>query len=211
MSSFTRNSLIVVGLLVVAFALIQWVKFSIANSEVQLVATPVNIPFELGSWQGKEFPVSEDVYEILETDSVFLREYRDKDGYPVVLAIVFANKIRGAFHPPEICYAGSGLELVGKDVEAIDLVEGTSLRANKLLLESAPRQEAVTAWYWYTAGEQAMPSFYRQQLHLLKDLILQKPLRGMLVRVSVQEHSEIGKAKAYQFMQDFGTYLTGLN
>ena len=198
-------------MLIVAFTLIQWVKFSIANPDDQLAAAPVDIPIELGSWQGKEFPVSDDVYEILETDSVFLREYRDREGYPVVLAIVFANKIRGAFHPPEICYAGSGLELAGKEVEAIDLADGTSLKANKLLLKSAPRQEVVTAWYWYTAGEQATPSFYRQQLHLLKDLLLQKPLKGMLVRVSVQEHSEVGKAKAYQFMQDFGAYLTGLN
>jgi len=211
MSPFSRNSLIVVGLLTAAFALTRWVQYISTQSADEPITGPAHIPYELGSWRGIDFPVSEDVYEILETDNVLLREYRNAEGYPVVLAVVFANKIRGAFHPPEICYAGAGIEMVGKEKEALDFTNGTLLRANKLLLKSAAKQEAITAWYWYTAGEQAMPSFYRQQLLLLKDLVLQKPLKGALVRVSIQEQSEAGKAKAHQFMKDFSAYLTDIN
>ena len=210
MSPLTRNSIVVASLLMATFALAQWVKWTIARSADEQIAGPIHIPYEVGPWKGTDFPVSEDVYEILETDDVLLREYRNAEGYPVVLAIVFANKIRGAFHPPEICYAGSGMELVGKEDEAFELTNGKVLHANKLVMKSDPKQQSITAWYWYTAGEHAMPGFFQQQLLLLKDLVLQRPLKGSMVRVSIQEESDIGKAKAQQFMRDFGAYFTAL-
>lgn len=208
MSSFTRKSLVVVVLLVVTAICKFQLQAMLAKASVDTVDL-TDIPYQVAGWSGKDFPVAEDVYEILETEDVLVREYQDAEGYPVVLAIVFADRIRGSFHPPEICYIGAGAELIGKEREQMSLSDGTLLDTNKLVVKSS-EEDSLTAWYWFMAGDKSVASFYQQQLFMIKDSLAQKPLQGALIRVSVPENSELGKKKANQFIQDFNDLLADL-
>ena len=197
MSPFSRNSLIVVCLLATTIAMILKIQASSAKSPEGVVDLDV-VPYEIDSWKGTDIPMSPDVYEILETDDLLLREYRDESGYPVVLAIVFAQNNRDSFHPPEICYIGSGIEIIEKKIEALPLSDETSFETTKLAMKSDTHW--ITAWYWFMAGDKTVASYYGQQLYLFKSLFSKKSFRGALIRISVDANDALGKEKASQFV-----------
>lgn len=207
MSPFSRNSLIVTCLLAATIAMILKIQASSAQSSGSSVDLGV-VPHEIDSWKGIDIPMSQDVYEILETDDVLFREYRDDSGYPIVLAVVFAQNNRDSFHPPEICYIGSGVELIEKKIESLTLSDGSSFDATKLTMKSDT--DWVTAWYWFMAGDKTVANYYWQQLYLLESLFSKESFRGALVRVSVDTTDELGKEKVSQFITGLLPYLDAI-
>ena len=207
MSPFSRNSLIVVCLLAITIAIILRIQASAAQAPESVIDLGI-VPYEFDSWKGTNLPVSQDVYEILETDDVLLREYRDASDYPVQLAIVFAQNNRDSFHPPEICYIGTGVELTEKKIEELHLSDGSSFSTTKLAMKSD--NYWVTAWYWFMAGDKTVASYYGQQFYLFKSLFSKKSFRGALIRVSVNANDELGKEKASQFITELLPYLNNI-
>ena len=176
--------MIVIGLLVASIALI----LKIQASSQQVLENSVNldvIPQRMMSWEGKDIPMSQDVYEILETDDVIFREYRDQSGYPVVVAIIFSDSKRASFHPPEICYIGGGRELMEKKFEKLVFDDGSTLNTTKLAIKS--EDSFTTAWYWFMVGERKIANYYLQQLSMLQSLFVKKPIQGAMIRISVLE------------------------
>jgi EpsI family protein len=208
MSSFSRNSLITACILIVAIAMTRKIQTSSAQVTEGSIDLEV-VPYEINSWKGTDIPMSQDVYEILETDNVLFREYRDDSDYPVVLAIVYAKNNRDSFHPPEICYIGSGIDLIGKKFEKLTLSDGSSLNTTKLSMKSDTHW--VTAWYWFMAGDKTMASYYSQQLSLLKNLFNKKPYQGALIRISIDGNDALGKEKASKFVANLMPYLNSVN
>ena len=204
MSPFSRNSLIIVGLLVASIAII----LKIQADSAQVPENSVNlemVPYKIGSWEGMDIPLSQDVYEILETDDVLFREYRDKSDYPVLVAIVFSDSKRASFHPPEICYIGGGSELMGKNFEKLVFEDGSTLNTTKLVIKSS--DHFTTAWYWFMVGDKKIASYYWQQLSMLPSLFNSKQLQGSMVRISVNTNDELGEAKASKFVASLMPYL----
>lgn len=207
MSPFSRNSLIVVCLLTATIAMILKIQASSAKSPDGVVDLGI-VPYEIDSWKGTDISMRQDVYEILETDDVLLREYRDESDYPVVLAIVFAQNNRDSFHPPEMCYVGAGLEIMENKFDKLNLSDGVSLETTKLAMKSDTHW--VTAWYWFMAGDEVEASYYGQQLHLFKSLFSKKSFRGALVRISVNANDELGKEKVSQLVSGLLPYLNAI-
>jgi hypothetical protein len=53
---------------------------------------------------GKDVPVDEKTYEILETRNVLSRIYENPKGEQIHLLLVGSRKDRRVAHPPEVCY-----------------------------------------------------------------------------------------------------------
>lgn len=208
MSPFSRNSLIVVCLLVASIAII----LKIQADSTQVLENSVNlevIPHKIGFWDGVDIPMSQDVYDILETDDVVFREYRDESNYPVVVAIIFSDSKRASFHPPEICYIGGGSELMEKKFEKLIFNDGSTLNTTKLAIKSDAN--FVTAWYWFMIGEKKIASYYWQQLSMLKNLFIKKPIQGAMIRISVDGNDALGKEKASKFAASLMPYLDNIH
>lgn len=61
-------------------------------------------PLSIGDWQGNDVPMSEWVYQGLETPYVFLRNYSSpREHLPVNLSLVWFDDTNYAFHAPEAC------------------------------------------------------------------------------------------------------------
>ncbi len=59
------------------------------------------IPLDIGEWRGKEIPIDKQTKDILETNSVLIREYTNSKDDAISLAIVYYKDSRIAFHLPE--------------------------------------------------------------------------------------------------------------
>lgn len=180
-----KNYLITIALLSLTLvALIYlWQSRNTPPAQVRLE----DIPAELGEWKGKDIPIPERVYKILETKDVLTREYTNARGEKVDLVIVYSGASRAAFHPPEICYLGGGRELLNKNLETVETGvkgEDSTLRTNRLLMKDKFGQEI--AWYWFTVGSKVTENYYLQQCYFIWNELRRNPAGGSLVRVSAR-------------------------
>ena len=198
MSIRNKNYLVVIAILFVACLFV--IKIEQAKGKVSSTDYLSQIPLNVGQWQGQDIGVSNDVYEILETKDVIIRQYFDKDGDSVVLAVVYSGKNRDSFHPPEYCYLGDGVQLLDKGKEDIFLTDSSYIRSNKLVMQASG--DTIKAWYWYSSRDRFFDNYYFQQVYFLLDALLGKTVKGALIRVSVQGDSQAMEGKAKSFIKE---------
>jgi EpsI family protein len=139
-------------------------------------------PRQIGEWKGEDLPLEESVYEVLRTRDVLLREYKDGEGNAIVLTVVYSENDRAAFHPPELCYLGGGVELLEKKIETVPLGGVGQIQTNTLEMKS--KKNAFKAWYWFAARDSFTHNFYLQQATLLINWLRYQEKSGALIRVS---------------------------
>jgi len=164
-------------------------------------------PSEIAGWSAKDIPLDEHTYQILETRDVILREYT-KGSQKIILYIIVSLDNRKVSHPPEVCYIGSGLEVVEKNKEQIfyGSANTSKLTADKLLLKKKEAKEMVL--YWYKAGEQFMDSYYSQQIKIAINQLRFKRISGALIRVSMPVI--VGEKETLDQLKSFSQTLTPL-
>jgi EpsI family protein len=138
-------------------------------------------PSTIGEWKGKDLPIQEWEYRMLETRNLITREYRDPSGRSIFMFIVYSETNRGVFHPPEVCLEGSGTTILDKQPERIDLDGGRSFLTNKLYLERNSQKEM--ALYCYKAGDFYTDNFYLQQTYLSLTQAFGKRAKGATIRI----------------------------
>lgn len=154
-----------------------------------------NFPVVIGNWRGVEISLAERDYEILETRNLFVRDYKNIKGESVYLYIVYSTDNRKAMHPPEICYMGSGAEVVSKS--AVKVTD--NIIANKMLLGSNRKQEIVA--YWFRAGSLNTEKYVTQQLKVVLNRMFGKRVSGAMIRVSTDVTSN--PEAAFELIKSF--------
>lgn len=143
----------------------------------------LEFPMQVGEWTGKEMPMNKQVFEILGTDKVLLRQYTDKKDEKIWFAVVYGEQNRQSFHPPEYCYLGSGnVELLDKQITKLKVDEQKSMDVNKLTFLMGKHKQLVL--YWFTAGGKMTENYYKQQLYFVMNQLKYRKSGGTLVRVS---------------------------
>lgn len=137
-----------------------------------------DFPMRIGEWSGKEIPLSERDYQILETRNLFVREYTNTAGQKVYLYLVYSEDNRKVSHPPEVCMLGSGATIVDK----VPLRMDRQCIATKLIVEKGTERQVFV--YWYKAGTLQTNQYLRQQLKVVLDRIMGKRTAGALIRIS---------------------------
>jgi EpsI family protein len=151
-----------------------------ASKEDVLVS---KLPMKIGEWQGKDLPIDERSYEILETKNLVLREY-SKGEDKVFLYIIYSQDNRKVSHPPEVCFEGSGITIVKKEQEPIELTGNKIVYATKLTVEKADAINIVV--YWYKAGDYYTNDYLKQQLSVALASLKFKRTSGALIRLSAE-------------------------
>ena len=173
-------------------------KLFLGSFEEQGTAHVSRIPYELGPWRGKDIPLDERTYEILETREVLCREYRVADpAVPAVdLVVVFAQANRKASHPPEVCYIGSGAHVNRKSIEPLQVSP-----ANRLLVSHGRTQTVVL--YWYLVGPRLTTSYYGQQAGILWAQLTGRPAQGAMIRCSTPVAEKESQEEAMTRLKGF--------
>lgn len=185
-------------LLAAAFLVRDIVRFK------NLPAKPTRIlefPAELDGYKSEEVSLEEKVYEILNTRTIFFRQYSMDGEIPVWFLVVYGEEDRQSFHPPEYCYLGGGdVELLSKKVEKLDLESG-QLEVNSLLFKMPEYKQLV--YYWYAAGEKMTASYYKQQIFFMFEQLKRKKTGGMLIRVTTIVSETETEDQAAKRISDF--------
>jgi len=201
-----KRSLLVIVILLIAVILVFKIQH-VAGSTVSQIDL-AQLPLSVGNWKGKEVEVEDKIYEWLETKDVIMREYTDGSGKPVNLSIVYSKGSRSTFHPPEVCFSGGGFSLKEKGYDSVTLKNGSTLRMTKLVL--LHNKGILNSWYWFSAGNRFVPSFYQQQIKLLSDALKGKRMEGALIRVSSECPDQQSAERAKRFIAAITPYLRKL-
>lgn len=172
-----KSFFIVVGILIVVAGL-ALIAYLPARTDIALKTKVSDFPKEIGEWKGTDLPLEENVYEILETRNLFIRDYKNAKGDSVYLYIVYSEDNRKVSHPPEVCLLGSGATVVDK--ASLELTP--IIKTNKLLVEDANTRSIVA--YWFKAGNFNTSQYIKQQLKTVFDRILGKRTSSALIRLS---------------------------
>jgi len=167
-----------------------------------------DFPMAIGAWQGKDLPVDERAYEILETRNLILREYA-KGNEKVYFYIIYSQDNRKVSHPPEVCFEGSGITIVKKDKVALELADGSRILANELVVEKKGPTNLVL--YWYKAGNFYTDNYLKQQLSIALSRLRFKPTSSAMIRLSVEMASNDTKnalADIQSFVKEASAYFS---
>lgn len=139
-------------------------------------------PNNIGAgWKGTDLTITEKEYNILETRNLFLRKYVNASEDPIYLLMVYSETNRSVFHPPEVCFTGSGVTILDKTVEKVR-VGGRSFTVNKMIVEEGGKREL--AYYCYKAGNLYLSNFYLHQIKFSLNQILGTRKGGATIRIT---------------------------
>jgi len=177
----------------------------------QGIVKMIEVPYKIDKWQGKDIELDERILQILGTDKVILREYRTPENDVIWLYIVYCEKDRTRFRPPEYCYIGSGeAELIERDLVNIPISK-ESLLVNRLIFQTPNGMQMVL--FWFMVNEKMFASYYKQQLYIVLNTLTGKGYQGAMVRLSSYfqtEDKEENLEKLKAFIKDLLPYLKEL-
>ena len=184
----SKAHLLVAALPLLITAILTFGAYSVINYSGKLYTE--DIPMIIGDWYGKDLPISERVYEILETRDTFTREYVSTNGERILFTVVFAQSNRKVAHPPEVCIRGAGWNISPMESETIALTGGKidKVTMNKFLLKRGNEIEIVL--YLYKAGDMYTTSYYRHQINVVLNSILRKNSSAALIEIIVPAHGD---------------------
>ncbi|WP_028585937.1 exosortase C-terminal domain/associated protein EpsI [Desulfogranum mediterraneum] len=215
MENLKLRYLIVVLLMALTVAVVQGVQYvpsqDMSGGLSDLEAIPMSIDDE---WYGRDFPLEEQVYDILETRSIIHRSYSRPDGERIFLSIVHYSDTKVDFHTPEACLGGRGLK-TEKTEKTISFPAG----GRQVVLgvaEIMTRMEAggTLTYYFYKSGDFIGSSYIFMRLSIAANKLFRNDTRGSLIRVSTSITPAGGKAEAELllrgFLRDFYPYVLGV-
>lgn len=167
-------------------------------------------PMTVGEWKGKDLPITEQEYDILETRNLISREYTDSSGDKLYLFIIYSETNRSVFHPPEVCMMGSGMCITDKQIENFD-VGNKVFTTNKLFAEKGQHKEIILNCY--KVGNIYTSDFYLQQTRLAFHQIFGRNVPGATLRVSmsIEKDSAATLATLKEFLSKSAVILDRLS
>ncbi len=166
-------------------------------------------PMTIGTWTGTDMPLTDVEYAVLETRNVFIRRYKRFASPDMYLFIVYSQNNRKVSHPPEICYTGSGVSILGKTSDFVD-VENPRVRLDVNLLDMETRDISHMAFYWFKVGNSFTPNYWKQQFLIAVKTLFGQPASSALIRVSadvVDGDKEKTRGQIKEFVQQITPYL----
>ncbi|MGE5280663.1 MAG: exosortase C-terminal domain/associated protein EpsI [Deltaproteobacteria bacterium] len=189
--------IVTVVLFLAALALSVPLFTSVPSSEEE--PQVARMPMQIGEWSGRDLPVEELSYQILETRNLILREYA-RGGEKVYLYIIYSTDNRKVSHPPEVCFEGGGISIIDKEKISLELADGRLVPANRLKVEKEGLENIV--YYLYKAGGHYTDNYMRQQLYVAQGRLRFQNLSNAMIRISAEVKPEDGK-HADQLLRDF--------
>jgi EpsI family protein len=143
-----------------------------------------NFPLALGSWQGRDLPISPDVLDSLGPGDFLARNYfnpSQREAANLFIAFFPSQRQGDTIHSPKNCLPGAGWVPTESTRIWMDGQNGRKIEVNRYLLEKEGERALVL--YWYQAHGQVTPSEYKAKYHLVADAIVMNRSDGALVRI----------------------------
>jgi EpsI family protein len=197
-----RYGLTLLVLLAAAVAHRTVVSIQGTAAESTSAPTVLNVPSELLDFRQArpDVPVDDSVRQLLETNTILMRDYVSVRGELVQLAIVYAENTRRSLHFPEVCLTGQGWEVSGESAIPV----GVLFVGKGLVLQKGDAHEAVI--YWFQTGKYCTGNYFLNSFQWAWDKLLLRKPSSMLVRISAPIGRQ-GKEAAFGVLNDFAAAL----
>lgn len=145
-------------------------------------------PVQLGGFNqvGEDQIFSDGVMANLGVDHYIMREYRDKDGYPLWLYIgYYESQTEGQIiHSPKHCMPGSGWNTIeSKEVPlSVEDSSYSKIKINEMVLQKG--LEKQLAFYWYHSRGRIVANEYIDRFYMILDSLMKNRSDGALVRIT---------------------------
>ncbi|MDL1962004.1 MAG: EpsI family protein [Deltaproteobacteria bacterium] len=176
--------LVVIAIMLLTSVVVHFLSYDTYYEAEAGIRAIRNIPLEFGQWQGKDIPLDERIYEILETRSIINRAYRGKNGQEVLLSIVYYPETKVDFHAPEACLAGRGIQ-ISKSAQTITITPNekkVTIKLNRLIRQQGGCDELI--YYFYKAGDFLGKNYIKMRMNLALNKFSRNEKNGSLIRVS---------------------------
>ena len=198
-----NKTFIIVAAILALVATVALASYLPTRTDIALKTKVADFPLTIGQWQGKELPLSEEDYKILETKNLFVRDYKNAQGSTVQLYVVYSEDNRKVSHPPEVCYMGGGVTIVDKSMAELT----PAIKAMKMTIENKDSQQIVV--YTFKAGDIYTAQYTQQQWKVTIDRLFGKRTSGALIRFSADIKNNNPQA-AFNLIKSFCTEIEPL-
>jgi EpsI family protein len=178
-----NKSFIIITVLLCLSSFISWSSYLSKGNEKDTVNVN-DFPREIDGWSSEDIPLSKLELDVLETDNVFIRRYTNARQERVYLYVIYSRSNRKVYHPPEVCYTGSGVTIVEKVHDQIPVGhDKRRIPAIRLLIEY--KNSRQIAYYWYKSGGSFTSNYWLQQAQIVMNNLMGQRTGNALIRVSV--------------------------
>ena len=144
-----------------------------------------SFPRSLGTRSGVDYPLSQDVLDILGNGDFLLRLYPDSAGAADVDLFIayFATQRAGdSLHSPQNCLPGAGWFPVQNTTREITAPGLAPFPANEYLIVKGEDRKLVL--YWYQAHNRALANEYWAKFYLVADAMRHNRSDGSMIRIT---------------------------
>lgn len=155
-----------------------------------------NLPYTIGTWEGKDFSFDQIIIDELDTDESVARNYIDRNNnYIIILYIGYYGTKKGGRtgHNPNSCYPSSGWNIIS-DTSA-NVIEGG--RVNRLLVKKGDMIQTI--YHWYQDEDKIIQSGIEQNINRFINKVRLNRDDGAFVRISIDGRSEGAEETLIQF------------
>ncbi len=163
-------------------------------------------PKIINGWPSEELNITDEEYAILETKNAFSRNYKLGPDKEVMLFIVYSQNNRKVSHPPELCYSGSGLNLISQTKENL-MKSNSTFRVNELVFEYGKSSSKQKIFYWFKVGDSFTDSYWKQQILIAFKSLLHQSSSSALIRLSTIVKDPAQSEEATKSLEKFAEQI----
>ncbi|MCX5829529.1 MAG: exosortase/archaeosortase family protein [Deltaproteobacteria bacterium] len=171
----------------------------------QTASLPLSLPMVASGWQGSTFSAVMP-WEV-GPDDFILRQYRQKNG-PSLNFLALYSRISN-YHPPALCYQGSGRELT-----EIPPLKSSSGKIRLAGLMGKMGQETILVYHGFYVGGKVIPDGIEKKIYEAGEKLKRGHIKQYFVEITMNEDTvDIKQSGVYmkQFLDDMETYLINPN
>ncbi|MFA5179779.1 MAG: exosortase-associated EpsI family protein [Syntrophales bacterium] len=171
----------------------------------QTASLPINLPIVASGWQGS--PFSAVMPREVGPDDFILRQYRHNNG-PVLSVLALYSRISN-YHPPALCYQGSGRELT-----EIPALQSSSGKIRLAGLMGKMGQETILVYHGFYIGGKVIPDGIEKKIYEAGERLKRGHIKQYFLEITMNEGTvDIRHSAVYmkKFLDDMEQYLINPN
>jgi EpsI family protein len=155
-------------------------------------------PYEIGSYQGTDVSIDNNLIEMFDTDNTLARVYRKDSGSEIKLDIGYLES------------QGQGKELVnyksakfhnGASREKILTDKSGTFEINKVISQKNGAEKAI--YFWYDLNGHIIADRYYAKVRTVLDSVINRRTNGAIVMVSADIPDALDREKVFRRTEDF--------
>ena len=163
-----------------------------------------DFPYQIGVWQGKEYPLEQRIVQAVSVTDYTNRVYTSSTADPVELYIgYYASQRTGdTIHSPKNCLPGAGWDPIQAGYTTIPVENGRQITVNEYVIAQGLNKQLV--FYWYQGRGRVIASEYWGKFWMIHDAITRNRTDGALVRLIApisDNNTAAAKAALVKFTQ----------